>query len=127
MTSAAVCERVSGGPMHLQNLPDLSDETIAFGGHGTPTVRESAQTIERFSHLVLGVTDLDRSEAFYRDVLGLDPLGRDLVGEPTPHSVFRMNTGQLIILTLTDRVWSPGRSGVHHGFMLTPNQYHVLY
>ncbi|MPZ13034.1 MAG: Rieske 2Fe-2S domain-containing protein [Chloroflexi bacterium] len=113
--------------MHLQSLPDTSDQPTVYGGHGTLTVRESAKTIERFSHLVLGVTDLVRSEAFYRDVLGLDLLGRDLVGERAPHSVVQMNTGQLIILVLTDQVWSPGRSGVHHGFMVTPNQYRLLY
>ena len=37
--------------------------------------------VEGFSHLVIQVTDLDRSEKFYEDVLGLDPVGRDLVSE----------------------------------------------
>ena len=34
--------------------------------------------VSGFSHLVVDVTDLDRSEAFYRDVLGLEVVGRDL-------------------------------------------------
>ncbi|HEY4134151.1 MAG TPA: VOC family protein, partial [Alphaproteobacteria bacterium] len=34
--------------------------------------------VDGFSHLVVQVTDLDRSEAFYRDVFGLDIIGRDL-------------------------------------------------
>ncbi len=31
-----------------------------------------------FSHLTIEVTEIDKSEAFYRDVIGLDVLGRDL-------------------------------------------------
>jgi catechol 2,3-dioxygenase-like lactoylglutathione lyase family enzyme len=38
-----------------------------------------------FSHLVVEVADLDRSEKFYRDVIGLDALGRNLVGDNRPN------------------------------------------
>lgn len=113
--------------MRLQTLPDVADATTQYGGHGSLADSESCRVVERFSHLVLGVTDLERSETFYRDVLGLDLLGRNLTGEKQPHSVVQMNTGQLIILVQSERVWPPGRSGVHHGFMLTPNQYRLLY
>jgi len=37
----------------------------------------------RFSHVVIAVTDVDRSTAFYRDVLGMDVVfDKDLSGEP---------------------------------------------
>ena len=31
--------------------------------------------VEGFSHLVIQVTNLDRSETFYQEVLGLEPVG----------------------------------------------------
>jgi catechol 2,3-dioxygenase-like lactoylglutathione lyase family enzyme len=39
-----------------------------------------------FSHLVVECSDLDRSEAFYRDVIGLDVLGRNLVADNRPNA-----------------------------------------
>lgn len=114
--------------MRLQELPTASDETLEFGGHSSRPEEAAARVLERFSHLVLGVTDLDRSEAWYRDVLGLDLVGRDLMAEERPHSVLQMNTGQFLVLVQNDQLGMPsGHSGVHHGFMLTPNQYHRVY
>ena len=114
--------------MQARTLPKESDTPLDYGGHGTRPVEAAQQIIERFSHLVVGVTDLERSEAWYRDVLGLDLLGRNLTGEKQPHSVLQMNTGQLVILVQHDTLRMPaGRSGVHHGFMLTPNQYRRIY
>jgi lactoylglutathione lyase len=113
--------------MHLQELPDESDETPVYGGHGTRSDgSQPTGPVEYFSHLVIGVTDLDRSEAWYRDVIGLDVLGRGLLAEERPHSVLQMNTGQLLVLTQVEKV-EPSRGGVHHGFMLTPNQYRRAY
>jgi lactoylglutathione lyase len=115
--------------MHLQDLPDESDDAAVFGAHGA-VERDLGQDgpVDRFSHLVLGVTDLDRSEAFYRDVIGLDLLGRDLLAERKEHTVFQMNSGQLMVLVKNDTVrMASGRSGVHHGFMLTPNEYRRAY
>ena len=40
-----------------------------------------------FSHLVVEVSDLDKSEKFYRDVIGLDVLGRNLVADNRPSSL----------------------------------------
>ena len=59
----------------------------------------SATAIDGFSHMVLEVKELDRSERFYQDVIGLDLLGRELLAEPRPHSLLRLNTGQLVVLT----------------------------
>ena len=41
----------------------------------------SEAAISGFSYLYVGVTDLDRSEQFYHEIIGLDLLGRDLVNE----------------------------------------------
>jgi catechol 2,3-dioxygenase-like lactoylglutathione lyase family enzyme len=39
------------------------------------------------------VDDLDRAEAFYRDVLGLEPIGK----EPGRHAFFRVGDGVLLL------------------------------
>ena len=114
--------------MRLQDLPNESDDATFFGGHGSRPEEWGADIpAERFSHLVLGVTDVERSERWYQEVIGLDLVGRNVTAEPRPHSVLRMNTGQLIILIQNDTVKPPDRSGVHHGFMLTPNEYRRAY
>ena len=51
-----------------------------------------------FSHLVVEVADLDRSEKFYRDVIGLDALGRNLVADNRPNALLAMNTRQRVLL-----------------------------
>ena len=54
--------------------------------------------IEGLSHMTLHVTDLTRSEGFYRDIMGLEPVGRDLVSDDGPTSLFRASSGQLLVL-----------------------------
>jgi catechol 2,3-dioxygenase-like lactoylglutathione lyase family enzyme len=51
--------------------------------------------LDGFSHLVVQVTDLDRSEKFYQEVFGLDLVGRNLLDEEGPNSLLKMNTGQM--------------------------------
>jgi catechol 2,3-dioxygenase-like lactoylglutathione lyase family enzyme len=46
--------------------------------------------VDGFSHLVVQVTDLNRSEKFYREVLGLHLVGRDLVNEEGPNLLLKM-------------------------------------
>lgn len=102
------------------NLPTESDELpVFFGADYHP-----GDFAESFSHFVVGVSDLDKSEKWYNEVIGADILGRNLTAEPSPHSVLRMNTGQLIILVQTevDAARQSGH-GVHHGFLLTGNQF----
>jgi len=110
-----------------QALPNESDELPFFEAHGA-NESGAAGNLEGFSHLVIEVTDLDRSEAWYRDVIGLDLLGRDLTAEERPHALLQMNTGQLVILvqlSVGDAPHHrlPKRSIIHHAFVLTPNQY----
>src|SRR5579871_5502013 len=86
---------------HRQEAPNRSDDAGPFAGHGL--VRAELEEAEdafadRFSHLALEVTDLDRSEQWYQEVIGADLLGRGLTAEPRPHSVLQMNSGQLLIL-----------------------------
>ncbi|MEA2640092.1 MAG: cytochrome b6-f complex iron-sulfur subunit [Chloroflexota bacterium] len=103
--------------METARLPNESDRLPIYAAEGAT----------RFSHIVFGVSDLDRSEAWYRDVLATDLLGRDLTAEPAPHTVLRMNTGQLIILVENPTFQRPPHTNIHQGFMLTPSQYRRAY
>jgi catechol 2,3-dioxygenase-like lactoylglutathione lyase family enzyme/nitrite reductase/ring-hydroxylating ferredoxin subunit len=105
-----------------RSVPPASDERAEVGGHSfLPSVLSDFGLIKGFSHLVIEVIDLERAEAWYQNIAGLDLLGRDLTSEDRPHSVLQLNTGQMVILVQSDRVET--RSGMHHAFMLTPNQY----
>lgn len=107
-----------------RSVPRPSDEQPAYGGHGSrPPALEFGGLIRQFSHIVIEVTDLERAEEWYQDVVGLDLLGRNLTAEEREHSVLQMNTGQLWILVKSDQVVAGSRSGMHHAFMMTPNQY----
>ena len=78
-----------------------------------------------FSHIVVECANLDRSEAFYRDVIGLDVLGRNLTSDNRPHSLLAMNTRQRVLLVEVGEVPPyPGSGGsIHHGWLLTPEQF----
>jgi catechol 2,3-dioxygenase-like lactoylglutathione lyase family enzyme len=78
-----------------------------------------------FSHLVIQCADLDKSEAFYRDVIGLDVVGRNLVSENRPTSLLSMNTRQRVLLVEVDEVPPyPGSGGsIHHAWLLTVDQF----
>jgi catechol 2,3-dioxygenase-like lactoylglutathione lyase family enzyme len=95
------------------------------GAHGVPTSFDSDLEGFGFSHMVLEVTDLDKSEAWYRDVVGLDLVGRGLMTEERPHSVLRMTSGQLLVLLQVENA-EPRRKNsaiIHHAFWLTPDEY----
>lgn len=81
--------------------------------------------IDGFSHLVVQVTDLDRSEKFYREVFGLDPVGRNLVNEQGPNALLKMNTGQMVLLVQVPKVepFRPNSGSIHHAWYLTIEQY----
>ena len=82
--------------------------------------------VRGFSHLMLEVSDLDRSEAFYRDVLGFDPVGRDLVNEVGPNSLLAMHTIHRFLLVQVDHPivpFRPNSSSIHHAIWLTPDQF----
>ena len=81
--------------------------------------------VDGLSHLLVQVTDLDRSEAFYRDVFGFDPLGRNLVAEQGDNALLKSNSGHMILLVKVDQVqpFRPNSSSIHHAFYLTPEQH----
>ncbi|MFM2129031.1 MAG: hypothetical protein RL477_577 [Pseudomonadota bacterium] len=82
--------------------------------------------IEGLSHLTLHVTDLARSEAFYGDILGLEPMGRDLVNEDGPNSLFRAATGHLVLLVQVPGPVEPFRgktTSIHHAWYMTPEHH----
>lgn len=78
-----------------------------------------------FSHLTIEVSDLDKSEAFYRDVIGLDVLGRNLVAENRPTSLLAMNTRQRVLLVEVPEVPPYPASGgsIHHAWLLNIDQF----
>jgi catechol 2,3-dioxygenase-like lactoylglutathione lyase family enzyme len=94
------------------------------GTHGAPSGTSDLEDFG-FSHLVLEVGDLDKSEAWYRDVAGLEVLGRGILAEPLPHTVLKMNTGQLVVLVQVENP-EPRRknsASIHHAFWLTLDEY----
>lgn len=81
--------------------------------------------VSGFSHLYIEVTDLDRAEKFYTEILGLDPLGRDLLNEGRPNSTLAFNTRHRFVLVEVDEVepFRPNSSSIHHALYLTPEQF----
>src|ERR1700735_3408286 len=81
--------------------------------------------VDGLNHLLVQVTDLDRSEAFYRDVFGFDVVGRGLVNEEGPNSLLKTVRGHLILLVQVEKV-TPRRhnsTSTHHAFYLREEQY----
>jgi catechol 2,3-dioxygenase-like lactoylglutathione lyase family enzyme len=78
-----------------------------------------------FNHLVIQVTDLDRSKTFYEDVFGFDFVGRDLMAEDGPNILLKANKNHYVLLVKVDKVqpFRPNSSSIHHAFYLTPAQY----
>lgn len=82
--------------------------------------------VGHFHHVVLEVSDLDRSEQFYRDTLELAPAGRGLWPDPYPNAAFRTGRGQYVVLVQVPEP-KPDGPGVHTNFLLAPERYHVIY
>jgi catechol 2,3-dioxygenase-like lactoylglutathione lyase family enzyme/nitrite reductase/ring-hydroxylating ferredoxin subunit len=83
---------------------------------------------EGFSHLVLPVADLDRSEKFYREVFGLDLVGRNLVAEAQPNSLLKSDSRQMVVLVQSAgvKIERDGANSTHHAWLLkTPEEYHA--
>lgn len=82
--------------------------------------------VSGFSHLVVDVTDLDRSEAFYRDVLGLEILGRGFLNDERPNSTLAFNTHhRIVLIQVPDKVepFRPNSSSIHHALMMNADQF----
>ncbi len=80
----------------------------------------------QFHHVILEVTDLDRSEDFYGGTLGLEPVGRGAFPEDGPNAAFQTGDGQYVVLVQRPTVGVDG-PGVHTNFMVPTEEYHTIY
>ncbi len=77
--------------------------------------------------MLLDVSDIDRSERFYRDDLGLRPVGRDLwPADPTPNATFQTADGAYVVLVQAPAVKADG-PGQHRNFMLPIEDYQRVF
>jgi catechol 2,3-dioxygenase-like lactoylglutathione lyase family enzyme len=75
---------------------------------------------EGFVHFTIPVKDLDRSEAFYKDVMGFRKLRRN------DHMVFMEANGVSFVLTLSENPIEPNRGDkhdIHTAFKVTGAAY----
>lgn len=77
-----------------------------------------------FFNKIVHVSNLERSERFFGEVLGLEFVGRDLWPEDGPTSTFKTQVGQYITLLQVPEVDS-GRAE-HWNFMLTPQDFKAV-
>jgi glyoxylase I family protein len=72
-------------------------------------------------HFTIPVKDLERSERFYRDVFGFEPIRRN------DHMRFmRAGTDDYFVLTYSDKPIDPNpgdRHDIHHAFRVSPAEY----
>jgi glyoxylase I family protein len=71
-------------------------------------------------HFTIPVKDLDRSEKFYTEILGLEKLRRNA------HMVFVRSGSNAIVLTYSENPIDPNRGNahdIHHAFRVTSEEY----
>lgn len=71
-------------------------------------------------HFTIPVKDLDRSEKFYTEILGLERLRRNA------HMVFVRSGSDALVLTYSENPVDPNRGDahdIHHAFKVTPEEY----
>ncbi len=76
-------------------------------------------------HICLDVSDLDRSERFYRDGLGLAPLGRDLWAGEGSTSTFAVDEELQLVLCEVAQV-RPNPPGLHTRFAVPYEEWEPL-
>lgn len=79
-----------------------------------------------FYKLVMQVSDLERSERFYRDDLGLQFVGRNLWPEDGSSATFQTADGAYVVLVEVTEVQAVGLD-VHRNFMLPEEDYFVVH
>jgi catechol 2,3-dioxygenase-like lactoylglutathione lyase family enzyme len=70
------------------------------------------------SHVVIEVADLKRGEEFYRDLLGFESLGHDLLPGCGRNALLRALSGQWLILSENSQPRSLPKTGVHQAYRL---------
>ncbi len=88
--------------------------------------QQTNASIRRIHHVMIEVSDLARSEAFYAETLGLDPLGRDLWPDEPANATFKLPSGQLVVLAEVEPV-KPDGPGVHTNFEIRHEDYERYY
>ena len=71
-------------------------------------------------HFTIPVKDLDRSEKFYTEILGMEKLRK------TDHMVFMRASGTCLVLTYSENEINPNRGlkhEIHSAFTVTPQEY----
>ena len=71
-------------------------------------------------HFTIPVKDLDRSEKFYTEILGMEKLRRN------NHMVFMRSGGTCFVLTFSENEINPNRGmahDIHHAFTVTKDEY----
>jgi catechol 2,3-dioxygenase-like lactoylglutathione lyase family enzyme len=71
-------------------------------------------------HFTIPVKDLDRSEKFYTEILGLEKLRRNA------HMVFVRSGADALVLTYSENPIDPNRGNahdIHHAFRVTSEEY----
>ena len=71
-------------------------------------------------HFTIPVKDLDRSEKFYTEVLGMEKIRRN------NHMVFMRAGEDCFVLTYSENPIDPNRGNahdIHHAFRVTPQEY----
>jgi Rieske Fe-S protein len=79
-----------------------------------------------FHHLFIEVSDLERSERFYGETMGLDRMGRDWWPDEGPTSTLKTDQGQYVVLVQTPQV-KPDGIGVHTNFMVSTEDYGAIH
>jgi catechol 2,3-dioxygenase-like lactoylglutathione lyase family enzyme len=81
------------------------------------TTATTPLTSLRTGHVGINVTDIDRSVAFYRDVLGLTVLGGSAPGTAPERRAAQLGKDGALVLTLWQQAAAPhatDRAGLHH-------------
>src|SRR6266545_4030971 len=79
-----------------------------------------------FHHVALEVQDLDRAERFFREVMDLEFVGRDVWPNEGATATFRTSARQYLVLVESDEL-TPEGPGVHTNFILAPEDYPPVY
>ncbi|GAB4417922.1 MAG: hypothetical protein Kow00106_13870 [Anaerolineae bacterium] len=94
--------------------PTLPDAASAALQRATLT---PAPRIERLDHVAVGVSDLERALAFYRDLLGFRVLGQiDVPGAGPPRTLTHLDTGRATLVLVSEgRVAAGSAAGAGEG------------
>ncbi len=76
----------------------------------------------RVHHIVVDVADIDRSESFYGEALGLPPIGRDIWPGDGSTSTFELADGQYLVLMEVEQP-RPDPPGVHTRLAVSPDEW----